>query len=422
MSFPPLFRPSSGQVTPKNEETTPTNNIFEEDFGNEEYTLPSLPMKFSFNRIYLTKNPNSEELPDLSLKAIFSKNASPAQLKARKAFLLKASAGLAGVLVLIIALVVIIVLVTKTDTKAVEEVQTTTTTTTKAPFTRIDAALINDVIIIDENRVVSSALDGEINVWNSNNGDNLQTWKAHSSPTKLALLDNGQLVTGSLDAIGSIKIWNPNTGALIDVYPTPGTVTSLLTIDATTLASGHQNSEIKLWNTATQTLIRTLSDNNGDVNKLLLLSNNQLASGTTSGNVVIWDQAGTKVREINGLLTNDPVKSLVQVSPTQLAVGSLDGNIRFWNFGAGLLTGARDVGTPVNSMVYISATTLAYGGAVDVGILWFDIQTQFFVTTFNSTVQKTFSGHSATVNSLIFLNDSRLASGSNDGDIRFWNV
>ena len=79
-------------------------------------------------------------------------------------------------------------------------------------FNNSDAALINDVIIIDENRVVSSALDGEINVWNSNNGDNLQTWKAHSSPTKLALLDNGQLVTGSLDAIGSIKIWNPNTG------------------------------------------------------------------------------------------------------------------------------------------------------------------------------------------------------------------
>ncbi len=75
----------------------------------EDYILPSLPMKFSFNKIYIAPVDNSPV--DYSLKAIFSKNANELQLLARKRFLWKlgiVSCVCALLLIGIIALAVVL--------------------------------------------------------------------------------------------------------------------------------------------------------------------------------------------------------------------------------------------------------------------------------------------------------------------------
>ncbi len=93
----------------------------------DDYTMPSLPMKFSFNKIYIQPLENSQI--DLSLKSIFSKNANKEQLLARKRFLIKIGAVSGLCILLLIGIIVLaVVLATRKDPK-----NEATTTTTKSP-------------------------------------------------------------------------------------------------------------------------------------------------------------------------------------------------------------------------------------------------------------------------------------------------
>ena len=81
----------------------------EDEKYDHDYIMPSLPMKFSFNRLYILPNSQGQQLEsvDYSLKAIFSKNANKLQKKRRNLFI-----GIfATILLVILALILVIIIV-----------------------------------------------------------------------------------------------------------------------------------------------------------------------------------------------------------------------------------------------------------------------------------------------------------------------
>lgn len=132
------LRPVSPKVHPtgKTVETSlnrePTKNELKESLNatyTDDYIMPSLPMKFSFNKIYIappTVNTviADQEPIDYSLKAIFSSNANSMQRVARRNFLLKTFLAVLIILIVLIVAIVVIVLLTN------KEESTTSTSTT----------------------------------------------------------------------------------------------------------------------------------------------------------------------------------------------------------------------------------------------------------------------------------------------------
>ena len=83
-------------------------NMANNDFM-EDYVMPTLPMKFSFNKIYIAPTETKASV-DYSLKAIFSKNANVLQLQARYLFLKKLGILFVVGLLLFVGIIVLAVL------------------------------------------------------------------------------------------------------------------------------------------------------------------------------------------------------------------------------------------------------------------------------------------------------------------------
>ena len=68
--------------------------------------------------------------------------------------------------------------------------------------------------ILQNGNLVSGSLDKTIKIWNSKTGTLIQTLDGHTQGVfSLTVLQNGNLVSGSGD--NTIKIWSPTTGAFI---------------------------------------------------------------------------------------------------------------------------------------------------------------------------------------------------------------
>ena len=126
---------------------------------------------------------------------------------------------------------------------------------------------------MDTKRIASSSLDGFINIWNVEARSAIKTWKAHTNPVKILKLNDGSILSGSLDPSNALKIWDGDTGlysfdnlilkiinkfksnlgALIRVLSSSASqVTSLLSMENEGLVlSGHLDSTINVWNLTT---------------------------------------------------------------------------------------------------------------------------------------------------------------------------
>lgn len=134
--------PPINKVGPSDDELDKdTGDTFDdvEDLDHGEFVMPSLPMKFSFNRLYVAPSnfdPSMLEKVDLSLKAIFSKDANAVQKKARNNFLFKVFA-IALAFVIVLSVIIAVALTTGGTTVVKEESGSTEAPVVDGPLTKM---------------------------------------------------------------------------------------------------------------------------------------------------------------------------------------------------------------------------------------------------------------------------------------------
>lgn len=195
----------------------------------------------------------------------------------------------------------------------------------------------------------------------------------HGAISCILSLDNGYIASGSNDS--TIKIWDPNTGECIQTLEGHSSPVKCLTIlpDAK-LVSGSYDKTIKIWDTKSGKCTKTLKEHHEGIQCLAVLDKDQLVSCSDglSGHLIrIWNIKSDKCKILEG--HSEPVKCITVLPDGRIVSGSWDKTIKIWDPNSGKCT-------------------------------------------------KTLKGHSEGIYSLVVLDNDKLVSASDDHTIRIWDT
>ena len=164
----------------------------------------------------------------------------------------------------------------------------------------------------DHKRIVSGSRDNSIKIWNATNGELINTLNGHTSWVYSVCFspDNKRIVSGSSD--NSIKIWDADTCELINTLN--GHTYSVRTLCFSSvnkkIVSGSDDNSIKIWNADTGELINTLNGHTNSVYSVRfssdlvaeaqVLNNKRIISGSSDDTIKIWNSvSGELIKTLN---------------------------------------------------------------------------------------------------------------------------
>ena len=151
---------------------------------------------------------------------------------------------------------------------------------------------------------------------------------------------------------GKMRLWDAATGRQLALFkakskfagisrkepePQKGVNALAFSSDGKTVASGHDDNTVRLWDITTGTEIATLKGHNERINTLVFSPDGTiLASGSADKTILLWDVLKKKRKQVTFSGHRAGV-SEVTFSPDgkTVASGSTDGTIRFWNANTG---------------------------------------------------------------------------------------
>jgi len=302
----------------------------------------------------------------------------------------------------------------------------------------------------DGNVLASGDENGTVKLWDAETGKNVATLiTPNTNPVEKVSIrslafspDGSTLATGNTGSItvGSIRLWGVFSGTNFATYNgstelgqigISGIYSVKFSPDGKTLASGHEDNLIRIWNVASGSISTTFKADADDRVYSVAFSpkGNTLASGGPKGTIKLWDVASEKIfATFKAVGSGNGVYS-VAFSPDGRTLGAgcwLEGGGMLWDVASGKNT-AKFKPVPADSTAAEGVNDMAYsvafspdGKTFAVGCnngiigLW-DIPTGKKVAILH--------GHTALVRSLDFHPDGKtLASGSDDSTVRLWGV
>lgn len=231
---------------------------------------------------------------------------------------------------------------------------------------------MNALKLINSTHIASGSDDKTVKIWDYTIFNCILTLNTPDKVFSLALLDNNFLAAGC-DGAFDIYVWNLNDGSLIaTLNGHTGKVNTLETLNDGTLASGGDDSTVRLWDQINFSLLHTYTAS-AHVNCIRQLANGYLAIAlnVNSNNLVIWDPFSKAVKNVVNAHSFS-VLAVEELNNGYFTTSSSGAYVRVWN------------------------------------------------ETFLNLV-KTFTSHTKKVNALKSLTNGVFASASDDNTIKIWN-
>ena len=223
---------------------------------------------------------------------------------------------------------------------------------------------------------------------------------------------------GGLDAIGTtfMSTWDPYQGVLnSNAFPTfhhSAQVNALELINATHLASGSDDSTLKVWDLATGTCSLTINTQE-KIKALKLLSSGFLAGGGDgSFDIYVWSLTnGSIVKRLAA--HNDKINTIVVLKNGDFATGSDDQRVIVWsfNFTKRFTLIAADA---INCIKQLPNGNLA--GVIN------HFKDNFYVWNLGSLTHSVINAHTKPARSVEVLSNGHIATSSDDLSIRIWSA
>jgi WD40 repeat protein len=174
---------------------------------------------------------------------------------------------------------------------------------------------VNSLKLLKNGYHLAVGQNGAIYVYNINTGDLVYNLVQYSSVNDIIRI-NDELCAGS--DYQRIFVWNTATKTnKFNLYGHGSYVHGLKQISSDILASGSEDSTIKLWNITDGTLIRTLTNHTAAVYQSIDLINDRktILSASYDGTIRLWDWETGKVAR--GIYTGLNIYSLAVLDPIQ---------------------------------------------------------------------------------------------------------
>ncbi|MBE9180004.1 hypothetical protein IQ268_15650 [Oculatella sp. LEGE 06141] len=293
----------------------------------------------------------------------------------------------------------------------------------KSVFTQTLGSILSVTFSSDGNRLATSDADGEIRIWQVEDGRQLLAcrenshwvWSVAFSP------DNGLLASSHEDH--TVRLWDTSTGRCVTELQghTNWVWSAKFTSDGQSLVSGSEDQTVKLWDIHTGQCLQTLTGHSGGVCVVALHPNGEhIASGSADQTVRLWDiKTGKCLRQLDHV---SRVWSIAFSSDGEWLAVSGNDAVKLWH-----IRTMNSKTLPYTSRVWsvaFSPDTQPHSKAVPYQLATgSDDQTVRLWNIETDECLLVLHGHTNRVWSVAFSpNGQQLATGSDDQTVRLWEV
>ncbi|NEQ22809.1 MAG: protein kinase, partial [Microcoleus sp. SIO2G3] len=265
----------------------------------------------------------------------------------------------------------------------------------------IDTAAPISAIATQLDRLAAGGSDGAIYQWSLPNFEPRSTLKGHTQPITAIVLSEDWLISSSLD--GKILLWQDDRSQPLTIEPEAVTAIAL-SPDRQRLISGGRDRQLKLWDLSARQLLHCFSCEAAI--ESIAWAGHFIASGFANGSIAIW-YSETRER-LRTLTPHTAAVEAVAIANDNLISGSWDRSLQVRHLHTGGLRHSL-AGHLLPVVAIAVSDNLWASGSHDSTIrLWHDGQ-----------LQDVLEGHEATVSAIAF-SQFGLVSGSQDRTIRLW--
>ncbi|MEN8904869.1 MAG: WD40 repeat domain-containing protein [Clostridiales bacterium] len=189
-------------------------------------------------------------------------------------------------------------------------------------------ALRSLAINADGSKLISSAYDKMIKIWDGNTGECLKTMEGHKDTVHVVEVLDNKIISGSSDK--TVKIWDIVTGKCLNTLKEHKLSIRCFAFYNDKIISGSFDDTVKIWDMTTGNCLDTLVGHSNYINSLAFdEKRNNIISGTNGGEIKIWDfDTGKCLKTIND---KEWTSMSLKIKNDNLIACSQKGLIKIWD-------------------------------------------------------------------------------------------